>query len=66
MLLTEADDTTNISTYSWNIAFRQLKFLQKGGSPYTPCRLIVGTVRYMCFCDSDQYCSMCGCFKTKM
>ena len=24
-------DTTNISTYSWNIAFRQLKFLQKGG-----------------------------------
>ena len=37
-------DTNNTSTYSWNIAFRQLKFLEKGGSTYTRCRLIVGTI----------------------
>ena len=40
-------DTNNTSTYSWKIAFRQLKFLQKGGSTYTRCRLIVGTIRYI-------------------
>ena len=40
-------DTNNTSTYSWNIAFRQLKVLEKGGSTYTRCRLIVGTIRYI-------------------
>ena len=47
IFLTEADMTLITPRLSWKIAFRQLKFLQKGGSTYTRCRLVVGTIRYV-------------------